>query len=349
MNGEVGMKNSKLLIYFTAAMFCSVATAESLKLKFVSGDKYSVVTAIDQNAMRVIDGNEQKTEQSLRIECNLEIEEVDEQGCAWAKYTYSRIFMRIQSESQKLSYDSDANQSKIPMKIMPLKMALGESVYMRITPQGRVAKINGLQTLIGSAKAKLANYPGAEKVLPDIINQFTEPAMRRELENQLAVFPDANWTGGPWCRRDVLSSVDIGYAAVEQTEEVNMMVESTFQLNPKKSAGNGIAFVDVNVVLKQESNPLSNVSLSEIAARATREIAGEGAGRIEIEEATGRIISSKITRDMVEGIKFITPAHMIRPPRGPEPLISHTVTTFQMTKIEEGKTAQPGDTNEKGA
>ena len=40
---------------------------------------------------------------------------------------------------------------------------------------------------------------------------------------------------------------------------------------------------------------------------------------------------------------------MLRPPPAPEPIITHTVTTFQMTKIDGGKPAQPADANEKGA
>jgi hypothetical protein len=54
-----------------------------------------------------------------------------------------------------------------------------------------------------------------------------------------------------------------------------------------------------------------------------------------------------MTQDMVEKVKMTTQNQMLRPMSGPEPIITHRVTTFQMTKIAEGKPAQPTDVNEK--
>ena len=45
-----------------------------------------------------------------------------------------------------------------------MRLAMGEELYLRITPQGRIEKINGLQALITSAKAKMGNFAGADKV-----------------------------------------------------------------------------------------------------------------------------------------------------------------------------------------
>jgi hypothetical protein len=343
------MKNSKLLICFAAAMFCSVATAESLKFKFAPGDKYSLVSITDHNALQVVDGNEQKSEENNQLECSLDIEEVDENGFAWAKYTYKRFTMKLRSESQKFSYDSDANQLKIPVQALPWRVAMGESVYLRITPQGRIEKINGLQALITIAKSKIRNITNADTIIPNINRQFAEATVRRELENQLAVFPDSNESDRIWNRKEILSSEDLGYAVVERVEEVNTVIEKTFRLNPEKSARGGVAVLDVNLVIKPASTHAYNPSVSEAASRPSREVSGEGFGQIEIEEATGRVISNKSTRDIIERIKFITPMHMIRPPPGPEPLISHIVTTFQMTKTVEDKPTQPADTNDKGA
>ena len=70
-------------------------------------------------------------------------------------------------------------------------------------------------------------------------------------------------------------------------------------------------------------------------------------GLIEIENATGRIINNKMAQDMVEKVKMTTQNQMLRPMSGPEPIITHKVTTLQMTKIAEGKPAQPADANEK--
>ena len=349
--------NSQFLICFVGAMFCSVAMADSLKFKFAPGDKYSLVSVTEQKMAQVVDGNERTFEQNIRLECDFDIEEVDDSGCAWVKYTYKRATMKLRSQEQKVDFDSDANQLKTPLQAAPLRLAMGEGLYLRITPQGLIERINGLQALITSAKAKMGNFAGASRVSQGINQLFAELPVRRELEDQLRIFPESNEEGATWGRTEILSSTEAGYAQTEQIEEVNIVFEKTFRLNPDKSGQGGIAVVDVNLVIKSASAPVLSAPAPESSIRANREISGEGAGRIEIEEATGRIISSKMTQDMTERIKYVAQGPMLRPPPAPEPTTTHTVTTFQMTrreppapgKVEGDKPARPADANEKGA
>ena len=87
------------------------------------------------------------------------------------------------------------------------------------------------------------------------------------------------------------------------------------------------------------------------------EILGGGAGQIEIEEATGRIISSKMTQDTTERVIYVAQGPMLRPPPPLSRVTMHTVTTFQMAqreppvpgKVEGDKPARPADANEKGS
>jgi hypothetical protein len=357
--------NSKFLICFVAAMFCSVAPPAclaqakqgGLKFKFVPGDRCSLVSVTEQKTTRVVDGNEQTSERTTRLECNFDIEEVDEGGCAWAKYTYKRVTMKLRSQEQKVEFDSDANQLKTPLLAAPLRLAMGEELYLRVTPQGRIEKINGLQALITSAKAKWGNFAGADRVSQGITQLFAELTVRRELEDQLRIFPESNEGGATWSRTEILSSAEAGYAQAEQVEEVNIVFEKTFRLNPGKSGQGGIAVVDVNLVIKPVSAPVLSAPASESPARANMEILGEGAGQVEIEEATGRIISSKMTQDIAERVKYVAQGPMLRPPPASEPITTHTVTTFQMTKreppvpskVEGDKSTQSADANEKGA
>jgi hypothetical protein len=371
------MKNSKCLICLAGAIFCSIAMADSLKFKFVPGDNYSLVSVVEQKTSRMIDGNEENSTQTIQLECELSIEEVDENGVTWARYTYKRVTMKFQSPRQKLEFDSDVNQTKTPFRVIPFRLAIGESTYLLITPQGRIEKINGLQAVITSAKAKTRGVPGAGELGQSIERQFAEAAVRRDLEYQLAVFPDSNGmgsrrfthssasgeanretsqndaarTGDIWSRREIFSSAELGSLQADNIDEVNIIIEKTFRLNHEKSSKGGIALIDVNLIVRPEVAQVANTQISDKSdvMRANREISGEGAGQIEIEETTGRIISNKIAQETVERIKLIAPSQMLRPPPGPEPLITHTVTTFQMTRTAEGKPAQPADANEKGA
>ncbi len=356
----------QFLICCVNLLLCSNAMADSLKFKFAPGDKYSLVLVTEQKMARMMDGNEQTFEQTTRLECDFDIEEVDEAGFAWGKYTYRRTAIKVKSPELNFVFDSDVNQLKTPIQAMPLRLVVGEGLYLRITPQGRIEKINGLQALITSAKAKIGNFAGAGIVSQAITQRFAEPTVRRELEDQLRIFPEpalrslpvlhsfseggseaGSNEGGPprlaresgeagvtWSRTEILSSAEAGYGKVEQIEEANIVFERTFRLNPDKSARGRIAVVDVNLVIKPASAPVLSTPASESPIRANREILGEGAGQVEIEEATGRIISSKMTQDIVERVKYVAQGPMLRPHTAPEPITTHTVTTFQMTKRE---------------
>ncbi|MGD0571482.1 MAG: DUF6263 family protein [Sedimentisphaerales bacterium] len=327
--------------------------SHELRFRFQPGDKYSLASVTEQKITRVIDGNESSTEQTIHLECGMDVEEVDENGNAWTRYTYKRVIMKLRSKDQKLDFDSDANEPKTPILAAPFKLALGESIYLRITPQGHIEKINGLLSLITYAKGKMGSFPGADTVSQNIDRQFDEPEVRRELEDQFAVFPDSNNEETTWTRKEVLSSADLSYGKADQADEVNIVFENTFRLNTDKSGKGGISVVDVNLIVRPEVARAANTRTSDQSVvaytKAVREISGDGAGQIEIENTTGLIINSKMTQDMVEKVKLVTKSQMLRPTPGPEPIITHEVTTFQMTKIADGKPAQPADANEKGA
>jgi hypothetical protein len=237
---------------------------------------------------------------------------------------------------------------------------------LRITPQGRIEKINGLQALITSAKAKMASFAGADKVGQSIAETFAEPTIKRELEDRLRIFPGPNEQGTTWSQTNILSPAEAGFGGPEWTGEVNIIYEKTFRLKssttspaPASSDANlgggqsGVAVVDVNLVIKTASAPVAGAPAPGTPMRNDLEVSGGGTGQIEIEEATGRIINSKITEDMTARLVYAAQGPMLRPPPPTEPITTHTVTTFQMTqreppvpdKVEVDKLARPADAN----
>ncbi|MGA2070327.1 MAG: DUF6263 family protein [Sedimentisphaerales bacterium] len=365
---ETAKRAEVFLLFFLCGLgvLCGKAFCGELRFKFSPGDKYSLVLVTEQKSAQVVDGNEQTSEQTTRLECDFDIEEVDESGCAWVKYTHKRVTMKVRSPKQKIDYDSDANQLKTPMQVLPLRLAMGEGIYLRITPQGRIEKINGLQALITSAKAKMASFAGADKVGQSIAETFAEPTIKRELEDRLRIFPGPNEQGTTWSQTNILSPAEAGFGGPEWTGEVNIIYEKTFRLKssttspaPASSDANlgggqsGVAVVDVNLVIKTASAPVAGAPAPGTPMRNDLEVSGGGTGQIEIEEATGRIINSKITEDMTARLVYAAQGPMLRPPPPTEPITTHTVTTFQMTqreppvpdKVEVDKLARPADAN----
>jgi hypothetical protein len=109
-------------------LFCQCVFGEELRFKFQPGDKYLLTMTDEQKISRIMDGNEKTMEQSTRLECNFDVQEVDENGTAWVKYTYKRFFLTLKSPEQKVDYDSDSNQYKVPVQAMPMRMVMGESL-----------------------------------------------------------------------------------------------------------------------------------------------------------------------------------------------------------------------------
>jgi hypothetical protein len=220
----------------------------------------------------------------------------------------------------------------MPPQVLPFYLALGESFFVRITPQGRITNVNGLSAVVGNAKSKLPNVVIKDQLIQVIDRQFDEAAIKRGLQSQLAVFPpvspderasrggDANagaiGIGDTWSRR-------------QGSDEDKVSLERIFRL---KQVRDGIAVVDVNNVVNSDASA-GLVFIGE--RKAMREVSNRGTGQIEIEESTGRIINSTLTQDVVEKITFLPEGAMRRPPPAPAPTRTHIVTTFQMIRRNE--------------
>ncbi|MFH1371146.1 MAG: DUF6263 family protein [Planctomycetota bacterium] len=299
-----------------------------LQFRFKQGDKFSLVSVNETKTDQLSpepDSGEQVEQQTLRLRCDLDVEEVEPDGCAWAKYTYRQVALKVRGKDADVDYDSDANQlptgrdrrAGIPLKVLPFYLAIGESFFVRVTPQGRITNVNGLSAVVGNAKSKFPNVAIKDQLIQVIDRQFAEDKIRRSLEGQLAVFPDAN--SGPIGIGDTWSST-------QRADEDRVATERTFRL---KECRDDVAVVDVNVVVASDANA-GPISIGQMKAKS--EVSGLGTGQIEIEQSTGRIINSALTQNIVAKITFLPEGVIRRPPPPPAPTRTHIVTTFQMVK-----------------
>jgi hypothetical protein len=220
-----------------------------------------------------------------------------------------------------IKFDSSENPSKIPVEVLPLYLAIGESFYIKITPQGRIISITGLPALISSAKANTPFMTARGQVLEAIDRNFDEKSIKQRLEEQLAVFPPAKKTN------DASSAGSFEWTRTEEVNEEPRQVQLwLYQLKQRRD---GIAVIDVNVAISPAGD-LNEVIMAGVKVR--REVSGSGSGSIEIEEATGRIINEKVTIRTVDVIKASPEGPVLRLPPVRPPITSSFVTTFQMIK-----------------
>jgi len=345
---QFSILNSQFLICtcFCALMTYAItfAAEQRLQFRFKPGDKFSLVSVTEQKTSRYVsafgetsprggDANEESMEQNVRIECDFDVEEVDLDGCAWAKYTYKRVALRARGAGVDMDYDSDANRPKVPPQVLPLHLALGESFFVKITPQGRIDKINGLSAVAGNAKSKIPNFADRDLLIQLVEQYFDEHAIKRDMESQFAVFPDAG-----------ALPIDIGstWNRHEQKDGARAALQWSWCFSQRRGTAPDIkAIIDVNLIVspipesllaKVEGPPNEEQEVTIGGVRARREVSGQGTGRIEVDEATGRIISSTLTQDLVEKVILLPEGPIRRPPPAPAPTRTHIVTTFQMIK-----------------
>jgi hypothetical protein len=335
---------------------CCKGFEGELRFRFQPGDKYYLWSVAEEKTTRVADGNQQHAERIVRLGWDFDVEEVDENDFAWVKYTYRRTAVKFKGPELEFEFDSNGSKPRMHLQALPLFLVTNEAFYVRISPQGRVDKINGLQAVIGSAKSRIPNlaYDDRMWVLGAIDEQFSETAIRRTLEDQMAVFPtatddlthpelvegaDQNSCVASWSRNEQF----------EDTPGVVTVVERIFRLRkprthfgssadrsgkstvPADQNGCGVAIVDVNVVVNSAPQVtfVRGVEIKSI-------VSGRGAGQVEIEEATGRIIRHTVTRDMVERTEVSASGPVLRVPPAPEPVRARIVTTFEMTRRPNG-------------
>jgi len=371
-------------------IWCSeFAQGSDLRFRFQPGDKFYLETTTENKTTIIVDGNERALEQMSRLGCDLDIEEVEENGNAWARFIYRQTAMKMKGAGVDVAFDSEANSSSlpepgpaspakpgpafgesrgergasqprrigVPLQALPLVLMLNEGFFVKITPQGRIEKINGLPVIVSAARGKLPNIEGKEQVIQAIRKRFEESVIKRELEDLLAVFPDLSsaapmsFIGAKSDACQAPNGVGVGatWSNSEQIAEQGVVVEKAWRLTNLPVAGRG-AIIDVNIIISPDVNADVNaedVMLGNFKAR--REVSGRGTGQIEIDPegaaTQGRIVKSTLTEDLVEEVRFLARGLTRRVPPPPEPTRTHIVITFQMTRREPDK-GSPGSSSE---
>jgi len=353
----VRLKNFAFYILIFTFLCCSAA-AEIPSFNFKPGDKYLLTSVTEEKITRTIDANPQVINETTRFECDFDIDEVDENGFAWGKYTYRRTGCKITGPNIDIDFDSNIETKTIDLRALPMRLVIGERLYIRISPQGRVDKINGLQAVLSNVNSNIPRMSDRDKLtITNIIDEMlSESTIKRTLEEQLAVFPDSNHNS-QWSR-----TFEIPLEKIEQKWSYRL-----------KKGKDGIIIVDVNV------DSTSSADTDEVmrgGMKYRRHSSGQGQGRIEIDlnapatvlpapaspdasRGGGRqqdagethpIIKSVITQDLTDELKVSSQSPLLRMPKIAEPIQTHTESTFLMTRREPPvkivEPNQPVDTNQ---
>ncbi len=288
-------------------------------MRFKAGEKYYLRIVTEQKISQNISGKELNIEQTMGLGYDFDVKNVEPNGNAWVSYTYRWAKFIQKVAGRKVVYDSSKKGLPVPPMTQGFAALLEESYSLKITPQGRVEAVEGLQTVLKNIGKKLPEGPMKEAMMVGIKQFINEEAIKELTESSMAIYPEKPvGIGDSWRKTVALTQ---GYA---------MTVENEFILKDRK---NGVSFIEVR------SNIKSNPKAEPIVMGSTKvryELSGKQQGLIEIEESTGRLIRSRINQEASGHIKVEVAGQQSQGP--PIPVKINGVVTCEMTERIDVKT-----------
>jgi len=289
------------------------------QMRFKAGEKYYLRIITEQKISQTIKGQEQNIEQTIGLGCDFDVKNVEPNGNAWVSYTYRWAKLKQSGVGGNVVYDSSEKGLPAPTMAQGFAVLLEESFSLKITPQGRVEEVKGIQAVRNNVGKKLPDGPMKEVMMVGLKQFINEEGIKELTESSMAIYPEKPvGIGDSWKK------------TVALTQGVAMTVENEYILKDRKD---GVSFIEVRSNIK--SNPKAE-PVSMVSAKVSYELSGKQQGLIEVEESTGRLIRSRINQEISGQIKVEVPGQQSQQP--PIPVKIDGVVTCEMTERIDVKT-----------
>lgn len=257
-------------VFTTSCNSGSNADAIDLKLNFKTGDKYLYTTQIDQN-IGLMQGLSMNQNMTMEMTYNCKS---DNAGVKEIEATYDHILLSMSSPMGEMKYDSK-NPQPDGGGVNMMDSLIGKSFVMSVAQDGQIIKVNGLDAIVASFN--LDNNPAAQQ---SIKSQLNDTAIRMMMQSSFDMYPGHKVkVGDTWNKKQQMT-----------VSGININMENTYTL---KSVENGKATLAVTSDLN-----LPKTEMGVDSAKTQMELAGKQDGTIELDIATGQVISSKTISDI---------------------------------------------------
>src|SRR5260221_337299 len=275
----------RLLAVAGLAMLCclaqsaSAADAIDLRLRPVKGQVQKIQATVSQKVAQTINGTDQSLTQTIGLGYTFTTEDVAADGAATIKVSYDAVSFKQVSQLGNVEYDSANPPAQIHPTARGFAALAGQSFTMRITPTGKVIEIQGLDQMVDAILKKLDIPESPSKAVQEkaIRHEFSEEALKENMESMLAIYPERPVAPGEqWTRKASIS------------KGLPMVMDNTFTL---KGVAGDVATLDVKSKLS------SNSEATPIEAgqrKLTYSLAGEQTGTMKVDRATGWMRSAEM-------------------------------------------------------
>jgi hypothetical protein len=185
---------------------------------------------------------------------------------------YDSILFRQKGPSGAIEYDSTNPPKNVPQPARPFAALLGLGFRMTLTPAGKVTAVEGLEEMFAEMvrRLELPEGPAKAAVQKVLAEQFGGEAMKQNLQNLFALYPEGPVAAGEsWQRRVVVSK---GFPIV---------IDGSYTL--RERAG-GVARIDI----KAQVSPNDAAGPVDLGTgKMSYDLRGEQRGTAQVDEATG--------------------------------------------------------------
>jgi hypothetical protein len=283
----------RIALALAAAVACSVARGQEdkleLRLRLKEGAVYRLKTTVEQRINQTVGPNAQATEQTFAVGYRMAVESVDAAGNMKVATTYDAVLFRQKGPSGAVEYDSANPPKQVPAAAKAFAALAGLGFKSTVTPTGRVTAVEGLDAMFAEMVRKLELPDGPQKaaVQKALSEQFGEEAMKQNLQNMFALYPENPVAvGESWQRRVVVAK---GFP---------MVLDGAYTL---KSRDGGVARVEIRATLSP-NEAAGPVELG--TGRMSYELKGEQSGTADVDEATGWTRSLTTNQTVSGALRF---------------------------------------------
>jgi hypothetical protein len=260
-----------------------------LRLRLKQGEVYRLKTTVEQKINQTVGANAQATEQTFAVGYRMAVESVDAAGNMKVATTYDSVLFRQKGPSGAVEYDSANPPKQVPAGAKAFAALAGLGFKSTVTPTGKVTAVEGLDAMFAEMVRKLELPDGPQKaaVQKALNEQFGEEAMKQNLQNVFALYPERPVAvGESWQRRVVVAK---GFP---------MVLEGTYTL---KSRDGGVAHVDIKATLSP-NEAAGPVELG--TGKMSYDLKGEQSGTADVDEATGWTRSLTTNQTVSGALRF---------------------------------------------
>jgi len=221
--------------------------------------------------------------QTVGIGMSFAARDVDADGATRVKMTYDWAAFGQDGPMGRIEYDSAKPPPHVHPAAKGFAALVGQSLTMTMASDGSVSHIEGVDALLDHVLKEISVPSEAARATLEkqLRKQFGSKAVSEMVKQMTATYPDKPVAiGGSWSK-----SMDV-------TRGFPVALDSTWTLRARR---NGVATIDV----KSRVRPSTNTDPVQMGPMSlTYSLKGEQTGTVQVDEASGWMLSSKLTQDI---------------------------------------------------